>query len=142
MLLGRGGTQGNRKREDRLITTLPSGQGWMQLTYPSVCATLAHDATVDTVTPVLNMRKAKKPRKGKPVLGLTMTEREVELVDAYRFARGLDSRSKALRELVRFAFGDNTKEYSIIDEMPEGARNTDLVEALRIVRMEVFKIEC
>ena len=55
-------------------------------------------------------------RKGNPPVGLTMSPDEIALVDAYKDARGLSSRSRALYELVCWALGDNEAGVSAIDE--------------------------
>ena len=58
----------------------------------------------------------KKSRMGNPTLGLVMLPAERDLVDAYRVARGLDTRSQALRELVMWALGENEAGVSAIAE--------------------------
>jgi hypothetical protein len=81
----------------------------------------------------------REERRGNPVVGLTLYPEEVELIDAYQAARGLDARSKALQEMVRFAFGENEQGYSLFDELPQGGRRAIQLEQVRELQKALLK---
>ena len=78
-------------------------------------------------------------RNGNPVVSLTMHPEEVDLIDSYKRARGFNSRSKALSDLIRFAVGDNPKGYSAIDDLPESGRRADKADEVRVLQEKVLQ---
>jgi hypothetical protein len=82
--------------------------------------------------------KESKERQGKPVVGLTLSPQEVELVDAFQAARAIATRSKALHELVKYAFGHNGNGHSVIDELPKMPHLTQHFKAAKSLHKEVL----
>ena len=71
----------------------------------------------------------------KPVVGLTLSEDMVAVVDAYAEARG-QTRSKALHDMVNFALGLNLDHVNIVEQNLKTAEPTTIfvrraVKALR-----------
>jgi len=57
---------------------------------------------------------------GNPILSVRVYPDELELIEAYQRARGLERRTQAVTEILSFALGKNSQGHSVFDELPKG----------------------
>ena len=76
-------------------------------------------------------------RRGNPVVALTMPPEEVELLDLFQGASDAQTRSEALRRIIRFAFGHNSVGVSVTDELEPGTK-LDRIEERREALLAIW----